>query len=124
MQVSKNGQYKEKLKKTSTKHPRNIAFYYDSIKCLSFNLSLFQIIIIIITISSLRRESVWGSGDTAQLNLQVSASIKSAAGPIDDINHCESNRCDNDYYYGDNDGYYSNNDNDNDNDNSLTEATN
>jgi hypothetical protein len=43
------------------------------------------IIIIIIIISSACRESVWGSGDTAQLNLKtlVTFSIKSAAGPIE-----------------------------------------
>jgi hypothetical protein len=40
-----------------------------------------------------------------------------------DTNQCGSNNIDNYYYYGDNDGYYSN-DNDNDNDISLTEATN
>jgi hypothetical protein len=40
-----------------------------------------------------------------------------------ETNHCQSNSSDKYYYYGDNDGYYSN-DSDNDNDISLTKATN
>jgi hypothetical protein len=40
-----------------------------------------------------------------------------------DIYQCESNRIDNDYYFGDDDDGYCSNDNDVDNDNSLTEAT-
>lgn len=75
------------MKKTSKKHSRNIVFHYDNIKCVSFSLSLFKIvIIIIIIISSARREAVWGSGDTAQIHLQVTAtlpSIKCAAGPTE-----------------------------------------
>jgi len=75
------------VKKTSKKHSRNIAFHYDNIKCISFNLPLFKIIIIIIIIIfSAHREAVWGSGDTAQINLQDSAtlpSIKCAAVPTE-----------------------------------------
>jgi hypothetical protein len=66
-----------------------MAFHYDNIKYLSFNLFLFKIIIIviiiIIIIHSARRESIWGSGGRAQINLNILAtiSIKSAAGPIE-----------------------------------------
>jgi hypothetical protein len=76
------------VKKTSKKHSRYVVFHYDNIKYVSFNLSLFKIVIIIIImiISSARREAIWGSGDTAQIYLQVSASLpssKCATGPTE-----------------------------------------
>jgi len=65
------------VKKTSKKHSGNIVFHYDNIKCVSFNLPLFKIliiiIIIIIIISSAHPEAIWRYGSNTSSSLGQSA---------------------------------------------------